>query len=125
MIIGAGVGQKPGETPSAIILGRNAAVFKQVIPSVLKYAPGAILVIATNPVDIMTQLAARYAADFGVPSSRIIGSGTMLDTARFRALLSRHVGVDSHHVHAYVIGEHGDSEVAGLVECAGWWCAIR
>lgn len=110
VIIGAGVGQKPGETRLQL-LGRNAAVFKQVIPSILKYVTNAILVIATNPVDIMTQLAARYAVEFGVDSSRIIGSGTMLDTARFRALLSRHVGVDAHHVHAYVIGEHGDSEV--------------
>ncbi|MEL7433446.1 MAG: L-lactate dehydrogenase [Chloroflexota bacterium] len=110
VIIGAGVGQKPGETRLQL-LARNAAVFKQVIPSVLKYAPEAILIIATNPVDIMTHLAAQYAADFGVPSHRVIGSGTMLDTARFRALLGRHVGIDSRHVHAYVIGEHGDSEV--------------
>lgn len=110
VIIGAGVGQKPGETRLQL-LARNAAVFKQVIPSVLKYAPDAILIIATNPVDIMTHLAAQYAADFGVPSHRVIGSGTMLDTARFRALLGRHVGIDSRHVHAYVVGEHGDSEV--------------
>jgi len=62
-------------------------------------------------VDIMTHLAARFAAEFGVPQTRVIGSGTTLDTARFRALLGRHFGVDPHHVHAYVIGEHGDSEV--------------
>jgi L-lactate dehydrogenase len=110
VIIGAGVGQKPGETRLQL-LSRNASVFKTVIPSILRHAPDAILVIATNPVDIMTQLAARYAAEFGVNSNRVIGSGTMLDTARFRALLSRHVGVDAQHVHAYVIGEHGDSEV--------------
>jgi L-lactate dehydrogenase len=69
------------------------------------------LVIATNPVDIMTHLAARYARDFGVPSSRIIGSGTTLDTARYRAILAQHLDVDSLHVHGYVVGEHGDSEV--------------
>lgn len=110
VIIGAGVGQKPGETRLQL-LARNAKVFQQVIPSVLKNAPEAILIIATNPVDIMTHLAAQYAAEFGVPSHRIIGSGTMLDTARFRALVGRHVGIDSRHVHAYVVGEHGDSEV--------------
>ena len=110
VIIGAGVGQKPGETRLEL-LARNARVFQQVIPEVLRFAPEAVLIIATNPVDIMTHLAAKFARDFGVPSSRVIGSGTMLDTARFRSLLGRHVGVDSRHVHAYVIGEHGDSEV--------------
>lgn len=110
VIIGAGVGQKPGETRLQL-LARNAKVFQQVIPSVLQNAPQAILIIATNPVDIMTHLAAEYAAEFDVPSHRVIGSGTMLDTARFRALVGRHVGIDSRHVHAYVSGEHGDSEV--------------
>lgn len=110
VIIAAGVGQKEGETRLQL-LGRNAAVFRQVIPSILDNAPEAILIVASNPVDIMTHLAARYAAEYGVPSHRVIGSGTMLDTARFRALLSRTIGIDSRHVHAYVIGEHGDSEV--------------
>lgn len=110
VVISAGVGQKPGETRLQL-LGRNAAVFRQVIPSILQHAPDAILVVATNPVDIMTHLAARYAAEFNVPSSRVIGSGTLLDTARFRALVARHIDVDSQHVHAYVVGEHGDSEV--------------
>ncbi len=110
VIIAAGVSQRPGES-RLDLLGRNATVFKDVIPSVLEYAPEAVLVIATNPVDIMTHLAARFAAELGVPSSRIIGSGTTLDTARFRTLLGRHLGVDPHHVHAYVVGEHGDSEV--------------
>jgi L-lactate dehydrogenase len=69
----------------------------------------------------MTHLTARYAAAFGVPSSRVLGSGTTLDTARFRALLGRHLGVDAQHVHAYVLGEHGDSEVLtwSLVTVAG------
>ncbi len=77
----------------------------------LKNAPESVLVVATNPVDVMTHLAARFAADFGVPAGRVLGSGTMLDTARFRSLLGSHCGVDPHHVHAHVIGEHGDSEV--------------
>ena len=110
VIITAGVGQRPGETRLEL-LGRNAAVFRQVVPRVLEQAPEAILLVATNPVDIMTHLAARYAAEFGVPSSRVIGSGTMLDTARFRAVLSGHLGIDPQFVHAHVLGEHGDSEV--------------
>jgi L-lactate dehydrogenase len=110
VIVSAGVGQKPGETRIQL-LERNAQVFKQVIPSILQHAPDAILLIATNPVDVMTHLAAHYAAEFGVPSSRVIGSGTTLDTARLRSLIGRHLNVDSQHIHAYVLGEHGDSEV--------------
>lgn len=110
VIVSAGVGQKPGETRLQL-LGRNAQVFKQVIPNILQHAPEAVLLIATNPVDVLTHLAAQYAADFGVPSSRVIGSGTTLDTARLRSLIGRHLNVDSQHIHAYVLGEHGDSEV--------------
>jgi len=110
VIVSAGVGQKPGETRLQL-LGRNAQVFKQVIPNILQHAPEATLLIATNPVDVMTHLAARFAGDFGVPSSRVIGSGTTLDTARLRSLIGRHLNVDSQHIHAYVLGEHGDSEV--------------
>lgn len=110
VIVSAGVGQKPGETRLQL-LERNAQVFKQVIPNVLKYAPQTVLLIATNPVDIMTHLAARYAGEFGMPSRRVIGSGTTLDTARLRSLIGRHLKVDSQHIHAYVLGEHGDSEV--------------
>jgi L-lactate dehydrogenase len=110
VIVSAGVGQKPGETRLQL-LERNANVFQQVIPSVLQHAPEAVLLIATNPVDVMTHLAARYARDVGVPSARVIGSGTTLDTARLRSLIGRHLQVDSQHIHAYVLGEHGDSEV--------------
>lgn len=110
VIVSAGVGQKPGETRLQL-LSRNAEVFKQVIPNILKHAPDAILLIATNPVDVMTHIAARYAGEFGVPPSRVIGSGTTLDTARLRSLIGRHLHVDSQHIHAYVLGEHGDSEV--------------
>ena len=110
VILTAGVSQRPGETRLQL-LGRNAAVFRDIVPNVLRHAPNAILLVATNPVDIMTHLAARYAAAFGVPSSRVLGSGTTLDTARFRALLSQHMGVDPKHIHGYVVGEHGDSEV--------------
>jgi len=110
VVIAAGVNQKPGETRLQL-LERNATIFKSVIPEVLGHAPEAVLVIATNPVDIMTHLTAHYAAEFGVPASRIVGSGTTLDTARFRALLGHYTGVNADNVHGYVIGEHGDSEV--------------
>lgn len=110
VVIAAGVSQQPGETRLQL-LGRNAEVFRQVIPNILKYAPEAILLVATNPVDVMTHLAAHFAGQLGLPSSRVIGSGTTLDTARFRALLGRHLQIDPQHVHAYVLGEHGDSEV--------------
>jgi len=110
VVIAAGVAQKPGETRLQL-LQRNASVFAQVVPSILKHAPETVLVVVSNPVDIMTHLAAHFAARSGVPSTRVIGSGTMLDTARFRTLLGRHFDVDPQHVHAYVVGEHGDSEV--------------
>jgi len=110
VILSAGVSQKPGES-RLDLLKRNAAIFKQVVPSVLENAPQAVLIVATNPLDIMTYLAARFASDYGVPESRVLGTGTMLDTARFRVLLGKKLGVDSQHVHGYVVGEHGDSEV--------------
>ena len=110
VIISAGVNQKVGESRLKL-LQRNAAVFREIIPDVLTNAPDAVLVIATNPVDIMTHLAICYAKEFGVPATRVIGSGTMLDTARFRTLLGTHLGVDPQHLHGYVLGEHGDSEV--------------
>lgn len=110
VVLTAGASQKPGES-RLDLLKRNAAVFRQVVPQVIEHAPDALLVVATNPVDVMTHLAARHAAAAGIPGGRVFGSGTMLDTARFRSLLGRKVGVDSRHIHAYVVGEHGESEV--------------
>jgi len=110
VILAAGANQKPGETRLQL-LERNAKIFGEIIPQVLEHAPDARLVVATNPVDVMTHLAAHFAQQRGVPYARVIGSGTTLDTARFRLLLARHVGIDTPHVHAYVVGEHGDSEV--------------
>ena len=107
VILAAGVSQKPGETRLAL-LERNAAVFRDVVGNVLRVVPNAILLIASNPVDIMTQITVRLS---GLPASRVIGSGTILDTARFRSLLGRHLGISPQSVHAYVLGEHGDSEV--------------
>jgi L-lactate dehydrogenase len=110
ILLCAGVGQKPGESRLQL-LQRNAKIFREIVPQVFENAPEAVLVVATNPVDVMTHLTATFASKLGVPPGRVFGSGTTLDTARFRSLLGRHCGVDAHHVHAYVIGEHGDSEV--------------
>jgi L-lactate dehydrogenase len=107
VIIAAGVAQQPGETRLAL-LGRNAAVFRDVVARVLDAAPEAILLIASNPVDVMTQVATRLS---GLPAARVIGSGTILDTARFRWLLGQHLGIAPQAIDAYVLGEHGDSEV--------------
>ena len=110
VILTAGVAQKSGETRTQL-LERNAGIFRQIVPEVLENAPNAILLVATNPVDVLTHMTADLAAQFGVPNSHVIGSGTTLDTARFRTLLGQHLGVDPQHVHGYVLGEHGDSEV--------------
>ena len=107
LILCAGVSQAPGET-RLHLLERNAAVFAKVIPAALGAAPDALLLIATNPVDIMTQIATGIAK---LAPGRVLGSGTILDTARFRAQLAGHLGVAAASVHAQVLGEHGDSEV--------------
>lgn len=106
-VVCAGVGQKPGETRLDLVK-RNAAVFAEIIPQIAKANPEGVLLIATNPVDVLTYASLRYS---GLDARRVIGSGTILDTARFRYLISRHFGVDTRSVHAYIIGEHGDSEV--------------
>lgn len=110
VVIAAGASQKPGET-RLMLMERNAAIMKSIISNVAEVAPKAIFLIATNPVDIITHICVEIASELGISKSRIIGSGTTLDTARFRSLLGSHLGVDSQHVHAYVVGEHGDSEV--------------
>ncbi|TCP43135.1 L-lactate dehydrogenase [Rhodovulum marinum] len=109
VVLAAGVGQKPGESRLAL-LERNAAVFEDVVGAVRAAAPRAILLIATNPVDVMTHVATRLS---GLSPGRVIGSGTILDTARFRMLLAGHLGLAPQSVHGYVLGEHGDSEVLG------------
>ncbi len=109
-VLTAGAAQKPGET-RLDLLHKNAAIFRDLVPRVVAAAPDALLLVATNPVDVMTREAARLAAPAGVPRERVVGSGTVLDTARFRALLGEHLGVSPQSVHAYVLGEHGDSEV--------------
>jgi len=107
VVLACGVGQKPGETRLQL-LERNCRVFQEVTPRVRQHAPDALLVVASNPVDVVTQIVLRLS---GLPTERVIGSGTILDTARFRSLLGEHLGIAPQSVHAYVLGEHGDSEV--------------
>lgn len=107
VILACGVSQRPGETRPEL-LGRNAEVFRSVIGEVMTVAPDAILLVASNPVDVITDISTRLS---GLPPSRVIGSGTILDTARFRWLIGRHLGIAPGSIHGYVLGEHGDSEV--------------
>ncbi|MDR3763524.1 MAG: L-lactate dehydrogenase [Acidobacteriota bacterium] len=106
-VITAGAAQKPGETRLDLV-NKNARIFSSIIPEVVKHNPEGILLIATNPVDVLTYLSWKLS---GLPARRVIGSGTILDTARFRYLLSQHFGVDARSVHGFIVGEHGDSEV--------------
>ena len=113
VIVTAGANQKPGET-RIDLLGRNVKIFESIIPQIAKAEPNTTLIITANPADIMTEVAIKLS---GFPKERVIGSGTVLDTSRFRTLLGYHLGVSPQSVHANVIGEHGDSEV--LVWSAG------
>lgn len=106
-VLAAGAAQGPGETRLDLIK-KNAAIWNSIVPEVAKHNPDGILLIATNPVDVLTYAAWKLS---GLSAQRVIGSGTILDTARFRYLLSQRFGVDARSVHAYIIGEHGDSEV--------------
>jgi L-lactate dehydrogenase len=115
VVLACGVGQKPGETRLQL-LERNVRVFKEVVPRVLEHAPQSILLIVSNPVDIMTQVVSKIS---GLPSRRVIGSGTILDTARFRTLLAEHLSIAPHSVHAYVLGEHGDRAAYRIIEGKG------
>ena len=107
VIVTAGANQKPGET-RIDLLGRNVKIFESIIPQIAKAAPDCILIITANPADIMTEVDIKLS---GFPRERVIGSGTVLDTARFRTLLGYHLGISPQSIHANVIGEHGDSEV--------------
>jgi L-lactate dehydrogenase len=106
-VITAGAAQKPGETRLDLVK-KNTAIFKSIVPQVARHNPDGIILVAANPVDVLSYAAWKLS---GLPAARVIGSGTILDTARFRYLLSQHYGVDPRSVHAYIIGEHGDSEV--------------
>lgn len=105
VVICAGAHQKPGETRLDLV-NRNATIFKQMIPGITKHNKDCILLVVSNPLDVLTYLTLKYSK---FPKNRVFGSGTILDTARFRYLLSQHFGVSPNSVHAYILGEHGDS----------------
>lgn len=107
IIITAGANQKPGETRLDLVK-KNISIFKSIIPEITSRNKDAILLIIANPVDILTYVALKLS---GYPENRVFGSGTVLDTARLKYLIGEHLEVDSRSVHAYIIGEHGDSEI--------------
>lgn len=113
IIITAGANQKPNETRLDLVQ-KNVNIFKAIIPEIAKRDCQGILLIVANPVDILTQVALKLS---GFTENRVIGSGTVLDTARLKYQLSKHLEVDSRSIHAFIIGEHGDSEIAA------WSCA--
>ena len=108
VIITAGAAQKPGETRLDLVK-KNVSIFKSIMDEIRPRSYQGILLVVANPVDILTQAALCFS---GLPENRVIGSGTVLDTARFKYLLGEHLQVDSRSVHAFIIGEHGDSEIA-------------
>lgn len=108
IIITAGANQKPGETRLDLVQ-KNTAIYQSIIPEIVKRDFGGILLIVSNPVDILTYVALKLS---GLPENRVLGSGTVLDTARLKYALGEHLGVDSRSVHSFIIGEHGDSEIA-------------
>lgn len=108
IIITAGAGQRPGETRLELVR-KNVEIFRDMIPQITAVTQDARLLIVSNPVDVMTYAAWKLS---GYPPEHVIGSGTVLDTARLKYLLGAHLGVDSRSVHAFIIGEHGDSELA-------------
>ncbi|WP_298836004.1 L-lactate dehydrogenase [Clostridium sp.] len=108
VIITAGVGQKPGQT-RLDCMNKNLKIFQSIVPDVVKFSPNSILLVVSNPVDILTYITYKLS---GFPSNRVIGSGTVLDTSRFKYLLSKHFEIDARNIHTYIMGEHGDSEIA-------------
>ena len=107
IVIAAGAAQQPGETRLDLVR-KNTAIFRTIVGDICKYNSEAILLVVTNPVDILTEITYRLS---GFPQGRVIGSGTVLDTARLKSLLGRYLGVDARQVHAFIIGEHGDTEL--------------
>lgn len=107
VVLCAGANQKPGETRLDLV-DKNLKIFKNIVKNVMDNEFNGIFIVATNPVDILSYAVWKYS---GLPQSQVIGSGTILDTARFRYLLAEHFDVDTRNVHAYIIGEHGDTEL--------------
>ncbi len=121
VIITAGAKQKPGET-RLVLAGRNARIMQAMIPEIVKHGFSGVLVITSNPVDVLTQWAWKIS---GLPRERVMGSGTVLDSARLRALLADRCKIDARSIHAMIVGEHGDSEVAAWSAATIGGVAIR
>ena len=134
VVITAGLPQKPGETRLELV-NKNVAIFRDMVPQIAAAAPNAVLLVVTNPVDILTLATLKFS---GFPPGRVVGSGTVLDTARLRTLIGQRLQVDPRSVHAHVIGEHGDSEVVvwsrgdrrrdahrGILRAAWWFVHSR
>jgi len=126
VVITAGARQKPGQTRLDLVQ-QNTEIFKDIIPKITAQAKDAVILVVTNPVDILTYVTLKVS---GLPTNQVMGSGTALDSSRFRFLISEHCGVDPRNVHAYIIGEHGDTElpvwshanIAGMV--LSQYCSI-
>jgi L-lactate dehydrogenase len=123
VVVTAGAKQRPGQTRLELA-GVNVEICRKLIPQLVELSPNALLLMVTNPVDVLTYAATKFS---GLPGSRVIGSGTVLDSSRLRILLARHTGVAVQSVHAYVVGEHGDSELPlwsgasiGPIPAADW-----
>ncbi|MFH1077447.1 MAG: L-lactate dehydrogenase, partial [Pseudomonadota bacterium] len=108
IVVTAGAKQKEGQTRIDLIK-TNLEIFKQIIPEIVKYAIDPLIIVVSNPVDILTYATIKIS---GLPANKIVGSGTVLDTSRLKYLLSEHCQVDPRNIHAYIIGEHGDTELA-------------
>jgi len=117
VIITAGIGPKPGDSRLTCI-SKNLKIFQSIVPEVVKFSPDSILLVVSNPVDILSYITYKLS---GFPSERVIGSGTVLDTSRFKYMLGQHFEVDARNIHTYIMGEHGDSEIAtwSLTSIAG------
>ncbi len=126
-IVAAGAAQQSDQSRLELA-EKNSDIFRRIVPNIVRNNPTGIILVATNPVDVLTRLTWELS---GMPEEKVLGSGTILDTARFRHLLSLHFGVDPHSVHAYIVGEHGDTEVPlwSLANIAGMrfpeFCAVN
>jgi len=107
VVITAGAKQQPGQTRLELV-ATNTGIYREMIPKILSHAPETLLLVVSNPVDVLTYVSLKISA---LPRARVIGSGTVLDTSRFRSLLSKRMDVAVGNIHAYIVGEHGDSEV--------------
>ena len=123
VVVTAGAKQRPGQTRLELA-GINVELCRKLVPQLVELSPNALLLLVTNPVDVLTYAATKFS---GLPHHRVVGSGTVLDSSRLRVLLAQHTGVAVQSIHAYIVGEHGDSELPlwssaaiGPIPVSGW-----